>query len=250
MAEEIVQERRTSIFPAPRPIAGGNTQNSPKAHHLSFNLSQDGVSPKNASQFKRMSVLDPNNPQKKKPTTKATCLRLLRSLQSCWTSFYAKVGACLYYCCFVAPKAVGDWVYRKTKRVGKTFGFDIGTAFFKKTKLFSLIFSLDEGSDSDDDVTIRRVAQEAPAWPILVDKIFSLLPRSITIYFQSQREKEILLQFNLTNVTTILGKVSQFPYSPHIYPLISRSQKYIHTFLSLSGLRSLGLVPLQPVMSF
>ena len=56
-------------------------------------------------------------------------------------------------------------------------------------------------------MTIRRVAQDAPAWPILVDKIFFLLPRSITIYFQSQREKEILLQFNLTNVITILGKL-------------------------------------------
>ncbi len=143
VAEEIVQERRTSIFPAPR--TGGNTQNSPKAHHISFNLSQDGVSPKSTSQFKRQSAFDPNTPSKRKPT-KSTCLRLLISLQKCWNSFYNKVGACLYHCCFVAPKTVGDWVYRKTKRVGKTFGFDIGKKFFflfekNKLKIFSPFFS-------------------------------------------------------------------------------------------------------------
>lgn len=129
--------------------------------------------------------------KKKKPSCIKRVLRkTFLSLNACWLSFTTKTKACINACFVTYPKAFGDGVYKRTKRLGKALGFDIEVE-----------------SDNDDDLAVRRVSNEAPSWPIVVDKMFSIIAKAQILYFQKQGAKGVSLKFNLTNLFAIIGKV-------------------------------------------
>jgi len=66
----------------------------------------------------------------KSASTKNIMMKMLFGLHSCWISFTTKVTGCLTLSFVKGPKYFGDWVYKKTKVVGKTLGFAIGKLFF------------------------------------------------------------------------------------------------------------------------
>jgi len=65
----------------------------------------------------------------KSASTKSILKKMLFGLHSCWVSFITKGSACLTASFIKGPKLFGDWVYKKTKVVGKTLGFAIGILF-------------------------------------------------------------------------------------------------------------------------
>ena len=51
---------------------------------------------------------------------------LFLRINSCWIFFYLRMTACLTVVFFKTPKMAGDWIFKKTKRIGLSFGFAIG----------------------------------------------------------------------------------------------------------------------------
>ena len=62
----------------------------------------------------------------KKVSAKGRCRSCLLKIHSLWVSFSRKIAGCFYVTFVKGPRAAGDWVFKKTKRVGKSLGFAIG----------------------------------------------------------------------------------------------------------------------------
>lgn len=66
-------------------------------------------------------------------STKNLAKKLLFSCYACCFALAAKCSKCLTLSFVKTPKYLGDWVYKKTKFVGKSLGFAIG-----KTEIYQI----------------------------------------------------------------------------------------------------------------
>jgi hypothetical protein len=101
----------------------------------------------------------------------------------------AKYKKCWRYCCWTLPTKVGAWVDKRTRKLGMFLGFEV--------------------DDIEDDEIMKdsKIKMEAPPWPNIVDMLVTQVPIAERIYFEREKNKGLVLIFNLTNISAIYGKI-------------------------------------------
>jgi hypothetical protein len=67
---------------------------------------------------------NPANQNNKKPHAKHETCKMI--CQRCCKKIITKFKKYWKYCCWVVPSRVGEWIDKKTRRLGKFLGFEVG----------------------------------------------------------------------------------------------------------------------------